>query len=61
MTYENSLNIKGADYARAAIALTATNRNAKARRTMATAIPRHGNYDAAGKALWAAYAAAGAP
>lgn len=58
---QNDLAIKGAAYAKEAIALTSTNRNASARKAMAAAAVRIGNYDEDGKAQWAAYLAAGCP
>ena len=59
---ENSFAIKGADYAKQAIATVAREtKQHKARVALATAIPMHGNYDDAGKALWADYLARGCP
>ena len=58
---QNDRSLKGAAYAKEAIALTSTNRNAAARKAMAAAAVRIGNYDEAGKAQWAAYLAAGCP
>lgn len=62
MHIDNSCAVKGADYARQAIAETARGTKQKAARmALAKAIPTHGNYDDAGKALWAAYLANGCP
>ncbi len=58
---ENSTAIKGAEYAREAVALTATNRNTKAREAMAKAAVRIGNYTPGGKAIWEEYIDAGCP
>lgn len=58
---ENSRAIKGPDYARQAIALTATNPKLSARMAMARAVEAHGNYDEAGKLAWREYLNAGCP
>ena len=58
---QNDRSLKGAAYAKEAIRLTSSNRNASARKAMAAAAVRIGNYDEAGKAQWAAYIAAGCP
>lgn len=57
----NDSSIKGADYAREAIALVASNRNADARETVAKAAVRIGNYTQEAKALWQAYIDRGFP
>lgn len=60
---ENSRAIKGADYAREAIAIMAREtRSEGARRGLAKlAISRHGNYTPEGKTLWAMYLEQGCP
>lgn len=58
---ENSRKIKGAQYALEAVALTATNPNASARKILANAAIRVGNYTPGAKAVWEQYIADGCP
>jgi hypothetical protein len=60
--FENSLRIKDADYARRAVAATASGtRQLEARIGMAKLVASHGNYTPEGKAVWAEYLEAGCP
>jgi hypothetical protein len=62
MKMENSLAIKGADYARDAVAMLASgNPNHSAREAMAKLAVAHGNYTDEGKAIWREYLEAGCP
>lgn len=61
MVLTNSTAVKGADFAIAAVEAIKANPNADARKAMAAAAIRIGNYDDAGKAAWQSYLDAGCP
>jgi len=58
---ENSINVKGAEYARDAIGEIATNPNHSARLGIAKAAVKIGNYTDEAKTLWKEYIAIGCP
>lgn len=58
---ENSKSIKGVEYARDAIAMTAMNKNANARKAMAKAAIAIGNYTDDARQLWVDYLDCGYP
>lgn len=58
---ENSTAIKGAAFARKAVEMLKANPNIVARKTMAQAAVRIGNYTVEGKAVWSAYLKMGCP
>ena len=61
MGLPNNKVVKGADFARKAVAFRMDNPNKAARRAMAGAAIRLGNYDANGRAVWQEYLDAGCP